>query len=94
MLLDVINEPPDAGFVAKVELVAFVAFVAFVAEVALVAVAALPEIEIPQVPDAPVPVGAGTSVPMVNPKFVLALAAVVAPVPPLATAKVPVRFAA
>lgn len=91
-MLDVMNEPPDAGLVAKVELVAFVALVALVAEVALVAVAALPEMLIPQVPEAPVPVTDGMSVPMVNPKFVLAVAAVVAPVPPLAIASVPVKF--
>ena len=45
-------------------------------------------------PEAPVPVGEGTSVPIASPKFVLAPEAVVAPVPPLMTAKVPVRFAA
>jgi len=76
--------------VARVAVVANVAKVAVVASVARVAVDAL----IDQEPDAPVPVGDGTSVPIATPKFVLAPDAVVAPVPPLATAKVPVRFAA
>ena len=76
--------------VARVAVVANVAKVAVVASVARVAVDAL----IDQEPDAPVPVGEGTSVPITSPKFVLAPDAVVAPVPPLATAKVPVRFVA
>ena len=54
---------------------------AFVAFVAFVAVAAFPLIEIPQVPDAPEPVVLGTA------RFVLAVAASEAPVPPSATAK-------
>ena len=80
--------------VAVVAKVASVAKVAVVAKVAFVALPALPVTLILQVPDAPVPVGEGTSVPIATPKFVLAPDAVVAPVPPLATAKVPVRFEA
>lgn len=80
--------------VAVVAKVASVASVAVVAKVAFVALPALPVTLILQVPDAPVPVGEGTFVPMTKPKFVLAPAAVVAPVPPLTIAKVPVRFAA
>jgi hypothetical protein len=38
------------------------------------------------------PVGARTSVPMTNPKLVLAPLVVVAPVPPLRTATVPVTL--
>jgi hypothetical protein len=74
---------------ALVALVAFVAFVAFVALVAFVAVAALPEILMFQVPDAPVPAGEGTSEPIARPRFVLAVDAEVAPVPPLATGRAP-----
>ena len=70
------------------------AVVAFVAFVAFVAVAALPVTLIPQVPEAPVPVGEGMSEPIARPKLVRAFAAVVEPVPPLATATVPVTFAA
>ena len=60
----------------------------------MVAVAAFPEMLMPHVPEAPVPVRDGISVPIASPRFVLALEAVVAPVPPLATATVPVTFAA
>jgi hypothetical protein len=73
------------ALVALVALVALTALVAFVALVALVAVAALPLMLIAQVPEAPVPVGLGTFVPIVNPRFVLAPEAEEAPVPPLAT---------
>jgi len=59
-----------------------------------VTVAALPVTLIPHVPEAPVPVGEGTSVPITNPRFVRAPEAVVDPVPPLATATVPVTLAA
>ena len=45
---------------------------------------------IPQVPLAPVPVGDGTFVPITKPNAVRAFAAVVEPVPPLATGSVPV----
>lgn len=65
---------------AVVAVVADVADVAVVAEVALVAVAALPEILIAQVPLASPPVLVGTF------RFVLASAAVDAPVPPSAIA--------
>ena len=47
-----------------------------------------------EVNDAADPLGAKTSVPITKPRFVLAPAAVVAPVPPLATATVPVTLAA
>ena len=64
MLLDVINEPPDAGFVAVAAFPVVFWFHVGTAPVrpeyaTLVAVAALPEIEIPHVPDAPVPVNVG-----------------------------------
>jgi len=59
--------------------------------VAVVAVEALPLIAMFHVPLAPVPVGLGTSVPIARPKLVRAPAAVVPPVPPLATANVPAR---
>ena len=47
-----------------------------------------------EVKDAADPVGAKTSVPITRPRFVLAPEAVVEPVPPLATATVPVTLAA
>ena len=77
MLELVTNVPPPAGFVA-------VAALPDVDE----DVAALPEMLIPQVPDAPVPVNDGMSVPIARPKFVRAVAADVAPVPPAPTPKV------
>jgi hypothetical protein len=46
---------------------------------------ALPVTFIAQVPDAPVPVGEGTSVPIASPRFVRAVDAVDAFVPPLAS---------
>jgi hypothetical protein len=88
-----INLPPDSSTV-KLVVASLVAFVAFVAFVALVAVAALPLMLMFQVPDAPVPVGDGTSVPITSPRFVRAFAAVVAPVPPLATFSVPATVTA
>jgi hypothetical protein len=60
----------------------------------LVTVAALPVILIPHDPEAPVPVGEGTSVPITKPRLVRAPEAVVEPVPPFATATVPVTLAA
>ncbi len=88
---------PDAvvSFVAVAEfplhaaavdaLPAEVAVVAEVALVAEVAVAAFPEMLMFQVPEAPVPVGLGTFVPIVNPRLVLAALADDAPVPPFPT---------
>jgi hypothetical protein len=40
-----------------------------------------------QLPEAPVPVGDGTSLPIANPRFVLASEALEAPVPPSAIAR-------
>jgi hypothetical protein len=66
----------------------WLAVVALAAVVALVAVAAFPLIEMAHVPDAPLPVVEGTD------RFDRAVPASVAPVPPFATATVPVTFAA
>ena len=86
--------PPDSWIVKLVvaTCVADVAVVAVVAVVALVAVAAFPLMLMPQVPEAPEPVGEGTSVPMAKPNAVRASEAVVAPVPPLAIPRVPVKL--
>jgi hypothetical protein len=72
-----------ASVVAAAAVVAEVADVAVVAEVA---VAAFPLILMPQVPLAPDPVFDGTE------RFDRAVAASEAPVPPLATAKIPVKL--
>jgi hypothetical protein len=77
------NLPPDS----TTENAAVTRFVAFVALVELVAVAALPVTLIAHVPEAPVPVGEGTSAPIARPRFVRALLAEDAPVPPSAIAK-------
>ena len=77
--------PPDSATV-KLVVASVVAAAAVVAEVADVAVAALPLMLIPQVPLAPVPVFDGTE------RFDRAVAASEAPVPPLATASVPVKL--
>ena len=77
------SEPAE---VADVAVVALVAVVAVVAEVAEVAVAAFPLMLMPQVPLAPEPVVEGTE------RLERAVAASLAPVPPLATARVPVKL--
>ena len=80
MLLDVINEPPLCGLVAVAALP--VQFADVVDE------PAFPVTLMDQVPEASPPVLVGTL------RFVRASAAVVAPVPPLATTKVPARITA
>jgi hypothetical protein len=74
-----VTAPVDPLTEVTPPLPAVVANVAVLAEVAEVAVAALPLMLMPQVPDAPPPVVLGTL------RFVLAVAASDAPVPPLAT---------
>jgi len=83
---DLYNNPPETE----------PAVVADVADVADVAVAALPVVFWFSVGKlvklAADPLGANTSVPITKPRFVLAPDAVVAPVPPLTTATVPVTL--
>lgn len=57
-----------------------------------VTLAEVPVTLIAQFPEAPVPVGDGISVPIINPRLVRAFGAVVAPVPPFAIATVPVTL--
>lgn len=76
----------EVAVVAEPAVVALVAVVADVAVVAEVAVAALPEMLMPQVPEAPEPVVEGTL------RLERAVAASVAPVPPLAIATAPLRL--
>ena len=85
-----LNVVPDASPVPLLLNVTELGVAEAPADVAYVAVAALPLMLMPHVPLAPEPVTEGTSVPMAKPRFERAVAAVVAPVPPLVIANVPV----